>query len=192
MIKNKMPLTFLISSIQSIATSIAVKNPHPYSNSIIHCLCIAQPLIVYCVGLNTSIDLYPHWLGLYGQSWPPHFNPFAPFATQYEHCKDKVRFKVYCVSFSAAKQESTPCHHDTVACHPSGICPSKCQGKFLKVIWHEWVFLVQGWPQHLRFRLCRSFIARSSACGVKVLSSWRFIASVWEIRLWQAKSFSLW
>lgn len=49
--------------------------------------------------------------------WPKltfSLNPFTPCTIQCDHCNDKVSFKVYCVSFSAVKQEASRCHHDTV------------------------------------------------------------------------------
>lgn len=73
-----------------------------------------------------------------------------------------------------------------VVCHPSGIHPSTFQGKSLEVIWYELAVLVQGWTQHLRFRSCRSFAAKCSARGVKVLSSWGFTECVGGLCLCQA------
>lgn len=95
-----MPSTFPISCVQGITTSVAVKNPQPqWLNNSLSLYCT----VTHCVAKAWSPS-HPQAcisVSLYGCSWPPLFNPFAPFSTQYEHCNNEGDLKVDCVFFFA-------------------------------------------------------------------------------------------
>lgn len=143
------PKHFHINSCEEPPIPVWLNNSLSLYCTVTHCVAIAwSPHISWLISL---------WLGLYGHSWPSHFNPFAPFYTQYGHCNNEGSFKVDCVSLSAAKQESTPCGHDLLSwsCLPSlRNLPLDIPGE---IFGGDLAWVGQGWPQHLRFRSCRSF-----------------------------------
>lgn len=125
--------------------------------TVTHCLTIAwSPHISWLISL---------WLWLYGHSWPSHFNPFAPSYTQYGHCNNEGSFKVDCVSLSTAKQELTPCGRDLLSWSRLPSLRNVARDIPREIFGGDLAWVGQGWPQHLCFRSCRSFILHPVLLG---------------------------
>lgn len=157
--------------------------------------CEEPPMSVW---LNNSLSLYctvshcatiacsPHiswlisqWVGLYGHSWPSHFDPVVPSHTQYGHCNDEGTFNADCVSSSAAKQESTPYGYDLLSWSRS---PSLRNLPLVVLEGNFWRWFGMSGPR-VTTTLALSLVpfihpSSSSVCGVKVLSLWGFTSCV--------------
>lgn len=139
-----------INSREELPVSVWLNNSPSLYCTVSHCATIAcSPHISWLIS---------QWVGLYGHSWPSHFNPVVPSHTQYGHCNDEGTFNADCGSSSAAKQESSPYGYDLLSWSRS---PSLRNSPLVipgEIFGGDLAWVGQGWPQHLRFRSCHSFI----------------------------------